>query len=57
MLATVSTSLTGLDFVFAFLVVVLAVVLDRVAPIFVSWVLGTTLFLAALLTFALTVKW
>lgn len=57
MLAEVSTAIEGLDVLFAVLVVILAVVLDRVAPIFVSWVTGSTLFLAALLTFAMLVRW
>lgn len=54
MLAAVHTSITGWDVVLALVVVLAAFVLEKVAPP-IAWVALTTLFLAALLTFALLV--
>lgn len=53
MVATVRTALTGWDVILALLVVIVAVLLDRALPIFISWVLGAILFLTAALFFAL----
>lgn len=52
-IAAVRTALTGWDVLLALLVVIVAVLLDRTLPIFISWVLGAILFLTAALFFAL----
>lgn len=56
MIAAVHTALTGWDVVFALLVVLAAVILERVVPP-IPWVAWVTLFGVFLFGFALTVDW
>ena len=52
MLAAIHSSIQGIDVILALLVVLAAVVLERLVPP-IAWVAWSTLFLAALLTFTL----
>lgn len=55
MLAAIHTTITGWDVFFALLVVLIAFVLEKVAPTF-PWMLAAALFGVALLVFVLTVS-